>query len=203
MESQELLKKLLDIQKAYASVFRFTTTDERVSRAIKNKEKVNFLDEKLREPLIEHIGHLPILATTLYSHIQERNKINLGKVLIMLAIHDIGETVLGDMITFKKTAENEEREKEVALKLLPDGLDPYLLEIEEGKTLDAKFAISVDKLAPLLRDLERPESIPGRHSIHKINSELIITKKLRYFEWNPTLLSLFNLIIERYKDTEK
>jgi putative hydrolases of HD superfamily len=202
MLEEKLLEKLINIQKSYAEVFRFTVTSERTFRTIENNETLDFLDKKNREPLIEHIGHLPIIATTLHSCIENLQKIDLGKVLIMLAIHDIGETVVGDIITFKKTEKDEELESITAKKILPENIIPYFIEFEEGKTLEAKFAMSVDKLAPLLRDLENSKTIIDRHTIHNISTEIIISKKRPYFEWNLTLLSLFDLIIDKYKEVK-
>lgn len=44
------------------------------------------------EMLIEHVGSLPMVATAFYPHIQD-SSVDLGKALIMIAIHDIGELV--------------------------------------------------------------------------------------------------------------
>lgn len=56
--------------------------------------QLNFDDEIVRETLSEYVGSLPIIAT--YIHPFLDHKVDLGKVLIILAIHDIGELRTGD-----------------------------------------------------------------------------------------------------------
>ena len=50
--------------------------------------------------VMEHVGTLPILATYFHGHVTE--PVNLGRVLELLAVHDIGEIVVGDESTFTK-----------------------------------------------------------------------------------------------------
>lgn len=63
--------------------------------------KFDFDDNLIQESLIEHVGSLPIIAVFLHPYLEI--DVDLGKVLTMLAIHDIGETVLGDELTFTKS----------------------------------------------------------------------------------------------------
>lgn len=65
-------------------------------------------DKLVRETLIEHVAILPILATALYPYIND-SEVDLGEALIMLAIHDIGELVVGDENVFTKQEVGDRR----------------------------------------------------------------------------------------------
>ena len=63
----------------------------------------DFNDEMIRESLLEHVGCLPIIACFLHPYLDK--KVDLGRVLIMLTVHDIGEIETGDEMTFTKKLE--------------------------------------------------------------------------------------------------
>jgi len=41
-----------------------------------------------------HVGHLPVIASYLHQFCEHKDSIDLGRTLMMLAIHDIGETIV-------------------------------------------------------------------------------------------------------------
>lgn len=70
----------------------------------------------------------------------------------MLAIHELGETVIGDLTQFQISREEKERiEHEAVHKILSgliDGeqIERIFLEFDAHKTAEAKFAYMCDKL---------------------------------------------------------
>jgi 5'-deoxynucleotidase YfbR-like HD superfamily hydrolase len=203
MTSHELIQKLLNLQDAYARVIRNTVTNERLRNSLLSGVKeIDLRDKKLREPLLEHVGHLPMIATFLHSHIENSSKVNLGRALIMLAIHDIGETVVGDIITYKKTKEDDEKESIAAQKLLSEDLFEYYKELGECKSLDAKFAWAVDTLGPFLYELESPNMTRRRFVENGMSSDIVENKKKVYFEWDSVLFDIFNICINTFRDIE-
>jgi 5'-deoxynucleotidase YfbR-like HD superfamily hydrolase len=202
MTSHELIEKLLDLQTAYARVFRTTVTNERLRNAINNGEEIDYNQKKLREPLLEHIGHLPMIASFLHSHIENSSKVNLGRAHIMLSIHDIGETVVGDVMTFKKTEKEDQEEREEAEKILSKELLEYYNEFDKCQSLDAKFARAIDTLGPFLYELESPNMTRKRFVDCGITSKIIEDKKKKYFEWDSVLFEIYNICINIYRDIE-
>ncbi len=107
----------------------------------------------------EHSWHVCLSALVLKDFSNE--KINISRVVMMLLIHDLGEIDTGDIIIYE--SENPELKRQEAkgveriLNILPDGMkDIYLplwYEFEDGKTDDAKFAKSIDRVPPLLHNL--------------------------------------------------
>ncbi|MFA5021547.1 MAG: HD domain-containing protein [Patescibacteria group bacterium] len=202
MAAKELIQKLLDLQSAYASTYRSAATAERMKHVLSHFKDVDFLAEKNREPLIEHVGHLPIIASFLYPYIEHKKEINLGRVLIMLAIHDIGETVTGDILTFKKEKAHNLKESKVAKKILPKEYLPYYEEFELRESFDAKFAKAIDALAPDLHELSIPKVSKARFKALGFNSEIIEKKKTIYFVWDKTLAEIFKVIIKAHQNIE-
>lgn len=109
----------------------------------------------------------------------------------MLAIHDIGELVVGDEITFTK--KENKNEKIQALKLLPKQFHSIYLEMEERKSDTAKFAKAIDKMTPDIIDLITPPKITierYRQLIDKKPNEIVtVIKEFKhpYMVWNDFL----------------
>ncbi len=198
---EEILDGLIKLQRNYAATYRAIVTEERYNNLVKSGllKKVDFTENAIREPLIEHVGNLPFTAAYLHQFIENKEKVNLEKVLAILAVHDIGETEVGDMFCFAKTEKHAQSEYEVAKKLLPDYLFKYFEEYENGDSFEAKFARAVDKLAPLVHEIILPEVTAQRFKIYDYNTEKIIEKRWKYFEWDNVLKGVFACVVERLR----
>lgn len=75
-----------------------------------------------------------------------------AKVIFMLAIHELGETVIGDLTQFQISREEKERIEHEAVRKILRGLidgeqiERIFLEFDAHKTAEAKFAYMCDKL---------------------------------------------------------
>ena len=154
-------------------------------------------DNPVREPLIEHVGCLPFMAVILYDFL-DRDDIDLGEAMIMLAIHDIGELKTGDTIFYAKDAEAEAQEQKEALKLLEPRYHDLYNRIENGDDPTACFAKSVDKFAPQIPDYLAPaKETLDRYKVFLDMSdpEEIIEMKLKgkgnHFTWDKQMSELF------------
>lgn len=102
------------------------------------------------ESVAEHIYGVQMLALAMKS--EYKYDIDIMKVIFMLAIHELGETVIGDLTQFQISKEEKEKiEHEAVSKILSGLLDgkeieKLFLEFDEGKTKEAKFAFQCDKL---------------------------------------------------------
>lgn len=102
------------------------------------------------ESVAEHVYATQMLALAMYSEYQYN--IDIKKVMYMLAIHELEETIIGDL-TFKDISK-EEKEKighEAVEKILKDLLrgdeiKQIVFEFDEQKTKEALFAYHCDKL---------------------------------------------------------
>ena len=107
----------------------------------------------------EHSWHLAIMALVLAEH--ANTEIDMLRLLKMLLIHDIVEIDAGDTFFYDDKGANDksERERTAANRLfglLPKNQGKELKDIweefEEGRTADALFAKSLDRLMPLLHN---------------------------------------------------
>ncbi len=204
-DAKQIIVDFLELQKNYQFTRRSTMTKERFCDiGLKNKEfGLDTTDDRLKETLLEHVGHLPVLATSLYEYAENAEKINLGRVLIMLSIHDIGETKLGDVFAYTKTQREESDELDTAKKMLSPQLITYLEEYEANETFDAKYAKSIDILAPLMHAVDFIGYTHARFLKFGGTNEKIITRNRPLLLWDSTLLEIFDLILEQSARYEK
>lgn len=102
------------------------------------------------ESIAEHIYGVQMLAIAMKSEYQYN--VNLEKVILMLAIHELGETVIGDLTQFEIDSKSKEiiehKAVHTILDRLIDGekLEELFLEFDAKETKEAIFAYQCDKL---------------------------------------------------------
>lgn len=201
---QETLDNIIFLYERYSKEHRASTQPfhlEKIRAGVKNYA-YKFDDILVREPLIEHTGSLPVVATAIYPHIENEN-VDLGRALIMLAIHDIGELITGDEIIFTKKKDGADDERKQALVLLPPSFHEIYLEMEERVTDTARFAKAVDKMTPDIVDLMTPAQIAVeryKKSTSKEPQEIVaMIKEFKhpYMIWNDFMTNLHLEILKR------
>lgn len=108
----------------------------------------------------EHSWHVCLSALMLKDHANE--SVDIGHVIKMLLIHDLGEIDAGDVIVYaSETAERQSAEEQGVRRLmnmLPDTMgDEYVAlwrEFEAGVTPESKFAKAIDRIPPLLQNIQ-------------------------------------------------
>lgn len=102
------------------------------------------------ESIAEHIFGVQMLAIAMKSEYQY--DIDINKVIFMLAIHELGETIIGDLTQFQIDKKEKERlEHEAVHNILGSMLDgnvieDLFLEFDAHETPEAIFAYQCDKL---------------------------------------------------------
>ena len=102
------------------------------------------------ESVAEHVYSVQMLAIAMKS--EYNYDIDIMKIIFMLAIHELGETVIGDLTMFQISKEDKEKLEHDAVSKILNGLidgekiEKLFLEFDEGKTKEAKFAFMCDKL---------------------------------------------------------
>jgi len=102
------------------------------------------------ESVAEHIYGVQMLAIAMWS--EYKYHIDIRKVITMIAVHEMEETIIGDITCFQKN--KEEKQKighkavvEIFKKLSnADEIKSLIFEFYERKTPEAKFAYFCDKL---------------------------------------------------------
>ena len=102
------------------------------------------------ESIAEHIFGVQMLAIAMKSEYQY--DVDILKVIYMLAIHELGETIIGDLTQFQISKQEKEKlEHEAVHKILSsliDGkyIEELFLEFDAHETKEAIFAYQCDKL---------------------------------------------------------
>ena len=121
---------------------------------LKNVIRTGWKDWKVQrdriESVAEHIFGVQMLAIAMKSEFEY--DIDIIKVIYMLAIHELGETVIGDLTQFQIDKDEKEKiEHEAVHKILAsliDGekIEALFLEFDAHESPEAKFAYQCDKL---------------------------------------------------------
>lgn len=121
---------------------------------LKDVIRTGWIDWKVNrervESVAEHIFGVQMLAIAMKSEYQY--DIDIMKVIYMLAIHELGETIIGDLTQFKISKDEKEKMEHEAvhniLSSLIDGeqIESLFLEFDSHSTPEAMFAYQCDKL---------------------------------------------------------
>ena len=121
---------------------------------LKDVIRTGWIDWKVNrervESIAEHIFGVQMLAIAMKSEYQY--DIDIMKVIYMLAIHELGETIIGDLTQFQISKEEKEKMEHEAvhniLSSLIDGeqIESLFLEFDSHSTPEAMFAYQCDKL---------------------------------------------------------
>jgi len=121
---------------------------------LKNVIRTGWKDWKVKreriESVAEHIYGVQMLAIAMKS--EYCYNIDLSKVLMMLAVHELEEIIIGDLTLFQISSEEKETmgheaiEKVLSSLLDKNQIKSLILEFDERQTEESKFAYWCDKL---------------------------------------------------------
>lgn len=144
-----------------------------VCNKLKNVIRTGWKDWKVKreriESVAEHIYGVQMLAIAMKSEYQY--DIDIQKVSLMLAIHELGETVIGDLTQFQISREEKERiEHEAVHKILSgliDGeqIERIFLEFDAHKTAEAKFAYVLEVICAINKAFSKYDHISEKHIV--------------------------------------
>lgn len=129
-------------------------------------------DGSRRENTAEHSWHVAVLALVLAEHAEA--DVDVGRVMVMLLLHDVVEIDAGDTFAYDPEAHRDKEEREVAAAerlfgLLPGDQGRRLRalwdEFEAGASPEARFARALDRLHPILLNLASGGVAWRRHGI--------------------------------------
>ena len=130
-------------------------------------------DGSRKENDAEHSWHLALMCCILSEYSNE--KIDVGKTMSMVLIHDLIEIDAGDTFAYDAIANQSKKEREQKaanriFKLLPEDQERNIRslweEFEEGITPEAKFANTLDKIQPLLLNDAADGGSWKEHGVH-------------------------------------
>jgi len=132
------------------SVVEFYVLCNKLKNLIRTGWKTWNVKRERLESVAEHVYGAQMLAIVMYS--QFKYNFDLSKVIFMLAVHELEEILIGDLIYFQITEGEKEDighkavEKVLSNLLMKDEIEQLILEFDERKTEEAKFAYYCDKM---------------------------------------------------------
>ena len=132
------------------NVINYYVVCNRLKNVIRTGWKKWKVKRKRIESVAEHIYGVQMLAIAMKSEYQY--DVDIMKVIYMLAVHEIGEAIIGDITQFEISAEEKEKKEHEAIGKILDGLldgeeiKLLLLEFDSHSTKEAMFAYQCDKL---------------------------------------------------------
>ena len=134
--------------------------------------RTKLVDESRHENSAEHSWHLALAAVVLAEHAPAGADV--GRVVRMVLVHDLVEIDAGDAFAYDAAANlgKDDRERLAAERvfgLLPEAQGAELRtlweEFERGDTPDARFAVALDRLQPLLVNHHAGGGSWARHGV--------------------------------------
>lgn len=158
--------------------------------------------EDRRENDAEHSWTIALMALILAEHANEA--VDLLKTVKMLLIHDIVEIDSGDILIYKKTPDIERLEEAGAERifgLLPEEQKQEYIalwqEFEARQTPEAKFAAAMDRIEPVLQNINRRGELWRENGV---NYERIIGINTRIGEGSEVVWEVIKGEIDRLRD---
>ncbi|MEG3754410.1 HD domain-containing protein [Psychromonas arctica] len=162
---QQQLAFIIEIDKLKA-VYRQTTVKE---------------DNDRYENSAEHSWHITLIAQLLKDYAEQ--PIDITRVVKMLLIHDIIEIDAGDLFAFAETKDHQQqalKEEQAAQRLfglLPEAqhqeYKSLWFEFEQAETDDAQFAKGMDRILPLVQNMNNQG---GSWAKHKISQAQVLAR---------------------------
>jgi putative hydrolase of HD superfamily len=157
-------------------------TDDRLNRQIAFVSELDRLKQVLRQTTLmdgsrrensaEHSWHLALMAATLAEYADR--PVDVGRVIEMVLLHDVVEIDAGDTFCYdaQGVLDQAARERQAADRLF--GMLPAdqagaareaWEEFEARETMEARFAVALDRLQPLLQNLRTEGGTWAQHGI--------------------------------------
>ncbi len=132
------------------SVINYYVICNRLKNVIRTGWKNWNVQRERIESVAEHIFGVQMLAIAMKSEYQY--DVDIMKVIFMLAVHELGETVIGDLTQFQISKDEKEKLEHQAVNKILSGLldgnqiEQLFLEFDAHNTKESIFAYQCDKL---------------------------------------------------------
>ncbi|MCR5492056.1 MAG: HD domain-containing protein [Streptococcus sp.] len=149
----------------------------------------------------EHSWQVALVANLFQDYFPE--KLDIGKVTLMLLLHDLGEIYAGDTWVYDTTGKAVSHDKEYlslqkSLAVLPiiqgEKFTELWLEFEKGNSPEARYARIIDALVPLINHLVVSEE---GYNPDKLTADRVLAKKAFIKEDSEILWQLAKELIEK------
>src|SRR5574344_1467774 len=163
------------------NVFKYYVLCNKLKNVIRTGWKDWRVQRERIESIAEHIYGVQMLAIAIKS--EYNYDIDIEKVILMLAIHELGETIIGDLTQFQISKQEKEKIEHDAVHKILNGLidgsnlEKIFLEFDAHETKESLFAYQCDKLECdiqcKLYDEEKCVDLNQQECNDTVNNELV------------------------------
>lgn len=156
-------------------ILGFLALAERLKREMRH----SWLADGRRESVAEHTWMMALLALTLHRRLE--HPVDLAHALKLIVVHDIAETIVGDIPSFERSARKaakaqaEAAAMEEIRTMLPadigDEVAALWREFEDGLSPEARFARAIDNL-----EVQIQHNLADIGSWEPLERDLVYTK---------------------------
>lgn len=152
-----------------------------VDKAKEVLRRTLLINSKRRENDSEHSWHLALMAPILKEYVKE--DVNIEKVINMVIIHDLVEIDAGDTYCYDSKGYETKNERELKaasriFNILPKDQADIVFnlwnEFEEVKTIESKYANTLDRLQPILLNI----SLEGKSWRENKTTKSMVLKRM-------------------------
>ena len=163
----------------FAQQLRFIVEIDKLKRVLR---RTLLTDKSRRENSAEHSWHIAVMAPILAEYAAD--DVDVLRVVKMLLVHDLVEIDAGDTFAYDADGhlDKEDRERAAAERLfglLPSDQSRELRELwdefEVSESADARFALALDRLQPLLQNVHADG---GTWRSHGVTREQVLERML-------------------------
>jgi putative hydrolase of HD superfamily len=161
-------------------------------------------DNSRLENSAEHSWHLALAALTLREHAPD--DLDLGRVLELVALHDLVEIDAGDTFAYDVRANESKADRERAAAerlfgMLPDEQGARFhrlwMEFEAQETAESRFANALDRLQALLQNMEAGG---GSWTAHRVTRSQVLARMAPVRTALPDAWPFVVAVIDRFCD---
>ena len=152
-----------------------------------------------RENTAEHSWHLVVMAMVLQRYAAE--PVDIGRVIKMLALHDLGEIHAGDVFLYAADrGESQEKERAAVAALfepLPAGpraeFESLWSEFAAGETAEARYAQAMDRFQPFISNLA---NAGGNWKSMGIGKDQALARNSHIGDGAPALWEVYRIVAD-------
>ncbi|CAH6719706.1 5'-deoxynucleotidase [[Candida] jaroonii] len=184
-----------------------------IVRLLKTQKRTGWVDCKIPphqvESISDHMYRMSIIAMCIPN---SDKKINIDKCVKIAVIHDIAESLVGDITPFEGVPKSEKHRRELeTMKYLSSIIEPYnkefseeimelWLDYEEIRCLEARYVKDIDKLEMIQQAWDYEQDFGIKYDLNQFYESRSAIKTKEIQEICDELINQRNAFIEQKKE---
>lgn len=186
-----------------------------IVRLLKTQKRTGWIDRGIpsekTESIADHMYRMSIISLIIPN---SENKISIDKCVKIAAVHDIAESLVGDITPFGGVTKQEKHRRElITIEYLSSLIEPYnpqaskeimelWLDYEEIRCLEAQYVKDIDKFEMIQQAWDYEQEYGLKYDLSEFYDSRKAIKTIEIGELCDEVLSQRNLFINELKDNQ-